>query len=142
MLVPKTTIFSARTASIAPFLPADILFTASSTAGLLLALVLLHEYLLGPQGPWWGYLQSLPHGLAFPPRHEQSRGPAAGSDAWGVPIPLLWSRKSQEWSWIDGTEAGRMVLRAASDPAGKIEGLGMSLVGCASSEPSCQHDAD
>ena len=110
--MPKATLLSARTTSLAPHLPAKMLFSSDSTSGLLLALVLLHELLLGENGPWWGYLQSLPR--------------AKGK--WGVPLPLSWPRDSEEWRWIRGTEAGRMVRRAEADPMGRIEGLGMSVV--------------
>ena len=136
MLTPKRAILSARTSSIAPHLPANILFTSNSTAGLLLALVLLHEYLLGTAGPWWDYLQSLPHALAFPaaPRRAGEEAPPqlrqmpGVPGSWGVPIPLLWPAHSEEWRWIAGAESARMVQRANADPHGKIEGNGMSLV--------------
>lgn len=134
VMTPKQAILSARTSSIAPHLPANILFTSNSTAGLLLALVLLHEYLLGTEGSWWDYLQSLPHALAFPPARggdlepQPLRQMPGVPGSWGVPIPLLWPESSEEWRWIAGAESARMVQRASADPRGKIEGNGMSLV--------------
>lgn len=111
-LVPKSTLLSVRTSSLAPYIPTAMLFSSDATSGLLLALVLLHELLLGEKGPWWGYLQSLPR----------------ENGLWGVQLPYRLPRDSTEWKMMEHTEAGRMVKRAEADPMGRIEGLGMSLV--------------
>jgi hypothetical protein len=89
-----------------------MLFSSDATSGMLLALVLLHELLLGEDGPWWGYLQSLPR----------------ENGLWGLKLPYSFSRESVEWRIMAQSEAGRMVKRAEADPMGRIEGLGMSLV--------------
>lgn len=111
-LVPKSTLLSIRTSSLAPHIPKAMLFSSDATSGLLMALVLLHELLLGEEGPWWGYLQSLPR----------------ENGLWGVQLPYSLPRGSAEWRLMEHTEVGRMVKRAEADPMGRIEGLGMSLV--------------
>lgn len=116
VLVPKNTIFSARTTSLPGVLEPSQLFSSDASAGLLLTTILLHEFLLGDSGPWWGYLQSLPCST-----NEQQF-------SWGIALPLAWSVDSPEWKAIQHTETGRMVKRAESDPQGRLEGLGMSLV--------------
>ncbi|CEH17215.1 N-methyltransferase [Ceraceosorus bombacis] len=139
VLTPKSAILSPRNSSLAKHIPSENFFNSDSSAGLLLSLVLLHEYLLGGESDWSGYLGSLPHGMAFPSSpcssatHAQGaaslRKPESSSDSedWGVPIPLLWPKESEEWSWIRNTEAGRIVERVSKDPAGSLEGMGMSL---------------
>jgi hypothetical protein len=111
-LVPKSTLLSVRTSSLAPHIPTTMLFSSDATSGMLLALVLLHELLLGEQGSWWGYLQSLPR----------------ENGLWGVQLPYILSRESAGWRLMEHLEAGRMVKRAEADPMGRIEGLGLSLV--------------
>lgn len=119
-LVPKSAILSARTTTLAPYLPPAILFHPDSSSGLLLSLIVLHELLVGAQGPWWGFIQSFP---------RLRGGDNGGRDGhrWGIPLPLAWARESSQWAWLRGTEAGRIVERAERDPAGLIEGMGMSL---------------
>ncbi|PWN39393.1 hypothetical protein IE81DRAFT_31604 [Ceraceosorus guamensis] len=139
VLTPKSAILSPRNSSLAKHIPSEDYFNSDSSAGLLLSLVLLHEYLLGGESDWSGYLGSLPHGMAFPSSpcssatHAQGAAslrkpePFSDSEDWGVPIPLLWPKESEEWSWIRNTEAGRIVERVSKDPAGSLEGMGMSL---------------
>lgn len=112
---------SPRTSSLSKHIPPDLLFSHDAAAGLLLTLVLTHEYLLGPLGPWWDYLQSMP-------RQRLVQG-SNGSDnrRWGVPLPIAWTPISEEWKWIAGSEAGRIVQRTRDDPVGCIEGIGMSI---------------
>jgi hypothetical protein len=112
VLVSKANMLSARTTSLASYIPTRMLFSSDSSSGLLLTLVLLHEMILGEKSQWWGYLQSLPKvdGL------------------WGVYLPSMIAKKSQEWTWLEQTEVGRMVKRADADPEGRIEGLGLSFV--------------
>lgn len=116
--MPKSTILSCRTGSLSSFLSASRLFDADASAGLQLATILLNEFLQGYNGPWWGYLQSLP----------RQRQRTNGQLHWGLPLPLNWSKSSPEWQWIQHAETGRMVKRVEDDPQGRIEGIGMSLV--------------
>lgn len=115
VLVPKQTILSARTSSLSALINDDLLFSHDAAAGLLLSTVLLHEFLLGEQGPWWGYLQSMP-------KSKQQGG-------WGIDLPMHWKEESENecWHWIENCETGRMIKRTNDDPTGLLEGIGMSL---------------
>ncbi|PWN31269.1 SET domain-containing protein [Meira miltonrushii] len=115
VLVPKQTILSAKTSSLSALIKGDLLFNHDAAAGLLLSTVLLHEFLLGEQGPWWGYLQSMPKSR---PQKE-----------WGISLPMHWKEESENecWRWIEHCESGRMIKRTNDDPNGLLEGIGMSL---------------
>jgi hypothetical protein len=113
VLVSKANMLSVRTTSLAPHIPNEMLYSSDASSGLLLALILQHELMLGERGPWWGYLQSLPK----------------TGGRWGVDLPMFKPKNEDEhWSWFNATETGRMLQRAESDPTGAIEGLGMCSV--------------
>lgn len=117
MLVPKTAILSPKSSSILPFIEAHQLYSSDATSGLYLSLTLLHEFLIGPSGAWWGYLQSLP----------QVQCNSGADFRWGVSLPLHWDQDGVNWKWIEGTEAARIVQRANDDPTGHNEGFSMSM---------------
>lgn len=112
VLVPKSTLLSVRTTSLKSYIPPELIFSREATSGTLLTLILLHEFLLGKEGPWWGYLQSLPR----------------NDGHWGVQLPLFLKKDSKEWNFISRLETGRMIKRAEAHLLERIEGLGMSLV--------------
>ncbi|MCO5565341.1 hypothetical protein L7F22_019014 [Adiantum nelumboides] len=119
VLVPKRTILSAKTSSLSALIDDDLLFSHDAAAGLLLSVILLHEFLLGDRGPWWGYLQSMP---------KSKRQKDEGSIRWGISLPMHWREESENvcWHWIEHCESGRMVKRTSDDPSGLLEGIGMS----------------
>lgn len=109
--VPKTAILSARTTTLV--LPAELLdakppasSSSSTSTGNFdqlehsvqtnltiptLALALLHEIRRGSDGPFWGYVQSLP---------RQVDG-----------LPIFWSKDGEARTWLRGTEADRELKR-------------------------------
>jgi hypothetical protein len=64
-----------------------------------LALVVLHEIRLREASEFWGYLQSLPR---------------------DVDLPLFWPEESDEKLWLQGTEAGRDLLRKEKEGMGLV----------------------
>ncbi|WWC61066.1 uncharacterized protein I303_103644 [Kwoniella dejecticola CBS 10117] len=94
--IPKTSILSHRTSALRP-LPSDNSSGPSNLNGhtiLHLSLCLLHEFRLGEESPFYGYLQSLPRET--------------------IPLPVFWNvpeiggedGKSAR-RWLEGTEAER-----------------------------------
>jgi hypothetical protein len=105
--VPKAALLSTRTSSLPRLLPDANLKPQSSHTILNLALALLHEFRLGTDSPFWGYLQSLPRETILLPVFWTIED-LAGEDG----------RKAREI--IVGTEAERDIFRKASE--------GLSLV--------------
>lgn len=107
--MPKTSILSARTTSLV--LPPDLAVTVPDPVDPMgsvktnhtiptLALVLLHEFRLGEEGEFWGYVQSLP---------REVEG-----------LPIFWDRDSEARRWLRGTEAERELDKKDKEHMGLV----------------------
>ncbi|CAO1635825.1 unnamed protein product [Parajaminaea phylloscopi] len=115
--IPKRSCLSPRTSCLAPFLGSGDIFSVESGCGLTLAVCLVAEYLQGPKSRFCDYCQALPH--------ERAGG------TLGITLPLEWAADSIEQQCLRGTEAARILGRAArrlSLPAVSTRGLALCHV--------------